>query len=93
MKDIVEKLNDELTDAINSLEIEEGEDEQEKLVSMITDLQLKAFTKGLEMGHSGASGQTDEMVVSLDDDGIKGLVVALMEGRGISFRLQPASDN
>lgn len=91
MTDVMDILNDELTDAINGLEIREGEDEQEKLISMISFLQRSAFARGLEMG--GVDDSDDELVVSLDDGGIKGLVVALMEGRGINLRIQPQSDN
>lgn len=87
--DIIEILNEELTNAINEFTVEEGEDEQEKLVTLIAELQLNAFSRGLDMTRTA---EDDVLVVPLESDAVKSIVVALMEGSGIKLVLRP-SDN
>jgi len=46
---VFEALDVELTDAINNLVIEPGEDDQEKLREMIVGLQVSAWRQGMTM--------------------------------------------
>lgn len=63
--DIEELLEEELQEAVGNLEIGEDDDEQEMLLTMIRNLQMRAFGRGLELGQT-QSGATTAVVQAED---------------------------
>lgn len=82
--DIVELLESELLEAVNNLEIQEDEDDQEKMREMILRLQVDAFNRGLSMGGGSEGG---ELSITISSDDATALVKELLVGGSLGLRI------
>lgn len=64
--EIEEYLEEELQEAVGNLEIGEDDDEQEMLLTMIRNLQAKAFGRGLDMGQQQSNDSTSAFIQAED---------------------------
>ena len=76
--EISEILEQELTDAIAELVIDEEDDEQDELRNMILDLQIKAYERGLLTAQLEGSGSPYEAVLRSSSEEMTGVIASLL---------------
>lgn len=85
MDEVEEFLEAELQEAVNNLEIEEGDDEQDMLLTMIRNLQLKAFGRGLSMNSQSEDEQAVYMRMDAEDVAL--MFASLVKGGSVKITL------
>lgn len=80
MAEIIDVLEEELSEAVSNLVIEEGEDDQDKLREMILNLQIAAFNRGLTM-NTGNERSVEERIcaeAAIDSEEATAIVASLL---------------